>query len=162
CSALFDQDTSVALTASAASGSTFTGWSGEGCNGTSTCNVSMTHARSVTATFTMIPQQFPLTVTKADTGSGTVTSNPIGIRCGSTCSASFDQGIPVTLTAAAASGSTFTGWSGEGCSDTSTCTVSMTQARSVTATFTGAPDVGKLVIDRVWTRDGNGPDKTTF
>jgi uncharacterized repeat protein (TIGR02543 family) len=73
-----------------------------------------------------------LTVTKS--GTGTVTSSPAGINCGSTCSASFATNSSVTLTA---SGGTFTGWSGA-CSGTSTtCTVSMTQARSVTATFSG-------------------------
>jgi hypothetical protein len=80
--------------------------------------------------------QVTLTVMKAGSGSGTVTSTPAGITCGSICSAAFAQGTSVTLTASAASGSTFTGWSGEGCSGTGTCLVSMTQARTVTATFT--------------------------
>jgi poly(3-hydroxybutyrate) depolymerase len=76
-----------------------------------------------------------LTVTKS--GTGTVTSNPAGINCGSTCSASFATNASVTLTA---SGGTFTGWGGA-CSGTSTtCTVSMSQARSVTATFSGGGD----------------------
>lgn len=77
---------------------------------------------------------FALTVAKAGSGSGTVTSAPSGINCGSTCSAGFASGASVTLTAAAASGSTFAGWSGS-CSGTGTCTLSMTAARSVTATF---------------------------
>ena len=123
----------MTLTATADSGSTFAGWSGEGCSGTSTCTVSITQAPTVTATFNL--PQFTLTVSKAGTGSGTVTSSPAGINCGSTCNAPFDSGTSVTLTATANSGSTFTGWSGEGCSGTSTCTVSMTQARNVTATF---------------------------
>ena len=79
--------------------------------------------------------QFVLTVTKAGTGSGTVTSSPAGINCGATCTASFTQGQSVTLTGSTTSGSTFTGWSGA-CSGTGACTVSMTQSRSVTATFT--------------------------
>src|SRR5439155_65795 len=56
-----------------------------------------------------------LTVSKTGTGSGTVTSSPAGISCGTTCSASFTSGTMVTLTAAPAAGSTFTGWSGGGC-----------------------------------------------
>jgi hypothetical protein len=56
-----------------------------------------------------------LTVTKDGSGSGSVTSSPAGIDCGSACSAQFDDGTQVTLTAAADSGSTFTGWSGGGC-----------------------------------------------
>ncbi|MBM3546320.1 MAG: hypothetical protein FJX54_05180 [Alphaproteobacteria bacterium] len=76
-----------------------------------------------------------LTVTRSGAGSGTVTSSPSGISCGSTCSASFAQGASVTLTAAAASGSTFSGWSGN-CSGTSTAaSVTMSAARSCTATF---------------------------
>jgi len=92
--------------------------------------------------FAITFQPLPLTVSQAGTGSGTVTSSPAGISCGTTCSAAFDFGTSVTLTATAARGSTFTGWSGEGCSGTGTCTVSLTQARSVTATFTLAPTGG--------------------
>ena len=98
--------------------------------------VSMTQARSVTATFNGTGTGQTLTVTKAGTGSGTVTSSPAGINCGAACSASFMNGASVTLSAAAASGSTFGGWSGA-CTGTGACTVSMTQARSVTATFNG-------------------------
>ncbi len=71
---------------------------------------------------------FSLAVTKSGTGTGTVTSSPAGINCGSTCSASFNSGASVTLTPAAASGSTFAGWSGA-CTGTGACTVSMTAAR---------------------------------
>jgi endoglucanase len=133
CSSNYSSSASVTLTAAAASGSTFAGWSGA-CSGTGNCTVSMTAARSVTATFNGTGATFALTVTKAGTGSGTVTSAPTGINCGSACSANYSSGTSVTLTAAVASGSTFAGWSGA-CTGTSTCTVSMTAARSVTATF---------------------------
>lgn len=76
-----------------------------------------------------------LNVSRSGTGSGTVTSNPAGINCGGTCSASFAYNTVVTLSASAASGSTFAGWSGEGCSGTGTCQVTMTQTRNVTAQF---------------------------
>ena len=80
---------------------------------------------------------FGLTVKKAGTGSGTVTSTPAGINCGTTCSASFALGTSVTLTAAAANGSTFGGWSGGACGGTGTCTVS--DGATVTATFNAPP-----------------------
>jgi hypothetical protein len=63
-------------------------------------------------------------------GTGTVTSVPAGIDCtsGSTagCSADFDQGTSVTLTATTAPGTTFVGW-GDPCWGTVTpCTVTLT------------------------------------
>ncbi len=76
-----------------------------------------------------------LTISKSGTGTGTVTSAPAGINCGSTCSAVLASGTSVTLTATPATGSTFSGWGGA-CTGTGSCTVSMTAAQSVTATFT--------------------------
>jgi hypothetical protein len=52
CSHAFANGTSVTLTASADSGSKFSGWSGGGCSGTGTCQVTLTAATSVTASFT--------------------------------------------------------------------------------------------------------------
>ena len=78
--------------------------------------------------------QFSLTVSKSGTGSGTITSAPAGISCGADCAESYASGTSVTLSQAATAGSTFAGWSGA-CSGVGACTVSMTQARAVTATF---------------------------
>jgi hypothetical protein len=97
----------------------------------------MSAAESVTATFDSIPPAtttHTLAVTTAGTGSGTVTSTPAGISCGTTCSSAYDDGTSVTLTATAAGGSTFAGWSGA-CSGTGPCGVSVTQDLSATATF---------------------------
>jgi Tol biopolymer transport system component len=80
-----------------------------------------------------------LTVNKAGTGSGTVTSTPAGINCGSTCIASFPLNGSVTLTATPAAGSTFTSWSGCDSMTGNECTVAMTNARTVTPTFTANP-----------------------
>jgi hypothetical protein len=76
-------------------------------------------------------QTVRLTVSKTGTGSGTVTSTPAGINCGTTCSRSYSTGTPVTLTAAPNTGSTFTGWSVAGCSGTGACTVPMTAQTSL-------------------------------
>ena len=83
-----------------------------------------------------------LTVVKAGNGAGTVTSSAGEINCGLTCSAPV-AAAPVTLTATASPGSTFAGWSGD-CSGTGTCTVTMSAARSVTATFTALCVVPKV------------------
>src|SRR5439155_994138 len=111
----------------------FAGWSGD-CTG-ATCTLTMSANKSVTATFntTAVPQR-TLTVSKAGTGSGTVTGT--GISCGADCTETYNDGTGVTLTATATSGSTFAGWSGACTNTTGTCALSMTAARSVTATFT--------------------------
>ena len=133
CSANFNYNTVVTLTAAANTGSTFSGW-GSNCAGTGTCSVTMSAARAVTGTFTL--NTYGLTVNRAGSGSGTITSNPAGINCGATCSANFNYNTVVTLTAAANTGSTFTAWSGSGCAGTGTCSVTMSAARTVTGTFT--------------------------
>ena len=86
--------------------------------------MTLDQARSVTATFTL--KTPTLTVSKTGTGTGSVSSSPVGITCGATCANSFNYGTSVTLTATPATGSTFTGWSGGGCSGTGTCVVSVT------------------------------------
>ncbi len=132
CSAFFAGDSTPTLTATPNAGSVFTGWSGS-CSGTGTCNLSMNGQKNVTATFA--PQQFTLSVAKAGTGSGTVTSSPTGINCGADCTEAYNNGTSVVLTAAPNAGSTFAGWSGGGCSGTGTCTTTVTAATTVTATF---------------------------
>jgi hypothetical protein len=68
-------------------------------------------------------------------GEGTVSSSPNGIACGSDCSEPFSPDASITLSAAAGSGSQFTGWAGD-CSGVGTsCTLSMAAAHSVTAQF---------------------------
>jgi uncharacterized delta-60 repeat protein len=120
----------VTLTATAAAGSSFIGWSGA-CSGTGTCTVAMGSDRAVTARF---ESDKTLTLAKAGNGLGAVTSNPVGISCGSACAHTFKYGTVLTLTAAATPRSVFKGWSGA-CSGTATCTLAMSAARSVTATF---------------------------
>jgi hypothetical protein len=79
-----------------------------------------------------------LTVSRAGTGNGSVTSAPAGIACPADCTQSYATGTPVTLTATAAAGSTFAGWNGA-CTGTGPCGVTMDAAVSVTATFTLLP-----------------------
>ena len=94
---------------------------------------------TVTTTTTLATSPYTLSIAKQDDGMGTVTSKPVGINCGGDCSEEYEGSIQVTLTAAAGTGSEFTGWSGavpSGCSgSTAPCTVTMARNRSVTATF---------------------------
>jgi hypothetical protein len=133
CSENYTSNTSVILTAISATGSLFTGWSGGGCSGTSICTVTMNTNTTVTATFNTV--SYTLSVSKIGTGSGIITSSPVGISCGTDCTESYTAGTSVTLTAIPASGSRFYSWSGA-CSGTATsCTVTMNAAKSVTANF---------------------------
>ena len=92
---------------------------------------------------------FSLTVTKAGTGSGVVTSTPLGIDCGIDCTEVYGSGTVVTLTAAADVGSTFAGWSGD-CDAAGS--VTMTADRACTATFT--LDVHTLTVTKAGTGTG--------
>jgi phospholipase C len=132
CSASFAANTLVTLTATAGTNSFFGGWSGSGCTGTAPCQIAMNAAQSVVANFNSGD-----TLTVAVSGSGVVTSSPVGINCPGTCSAAFPQNTQVTLNAAPAANNRFTGWSGA-CSGTASCSVTLTAASSVSASF-GAP-----------------------
>ena len=72
----------------------------------------------------------------AVSGLGSVTSNPSGINCGTSCSASFATGTAVMLTATPASGYTFTSWGGACAGSATTCSLTMSAARMVSAKFT--------------------------
>ena len=140
--ASFPQGTRVTLTATAANGSVFEGWSGA-CAG-QTCEVTMDRDTSVTAIFQPKNLVHHLDVSKEGKGTGTVSSEPAGVECGSLCSAWFLRGTPVVLHANAGSGSSFGGWSGS-CSGTRACLVLMNDDESVTASFTATPDETALV-----------------
>jgi hypothetical protein len=142
----------VTLTAAPAAGSTFSGWSGGVCSGTGSCPVTMSAAKSVTATFTLIPSSYALTVGKSGDGSGTVTSIPSGVDCGTDCSEAYVSGTVVTLTPTPSGGSVFAGWSG-GCTGTGACQVTMSGTRSVTASFALA--MYPLAVTLVGSGSGN-------
>src|SRR2546425_30496 len=147
CAVSYDSGTVVTLTAMPNTGSTFTGWSGCDTVSGTTCTVTMSTARSVTATFDL--QSFIVTVNKPGTGSRTVTSSPPGIVCGTSssgCSANYTSGTTVTLTATPTAGSIFTGWSGCDTASGTSCIVTMSAARSVTVIFT--PQTFNLTVNK--------------
>ncbi|KAA6462161.1 hypothetical protein DYQ86_08830 [Acidobacteria bacterium AB60] len=113
-------------------------------------------AASVTATFnTAAANTDQLTVQLAGTGTGSVSSAPAGITCGTTCAASFATGAAVTLTATANAGSTFAGWSGGGCSGTGSCVVTLSSNTTVTATFnTSTTPTNNLTVKLAGTGTG--------
>ncbi|OQW91437.1 MAG: hypothetical protein BWK78_04635, partial [Thiotrichaceae bacterium IS1] len=152
----YPADKVITLTATANSGSMFAGWSGGVCSGTSTCTVTMSQAKSVTATFN--PAAL-LTIAKMGKGKGTVVSVPTGIACGTDCTENYALNTSVQLTAAAQSGSTFAGWGGS-CSSYGTVspvTVTMNTAKSCTATFNVNPCASPTIKSKA---SGNWSDTT--
>jgi uncharacterized repeat protein (TIGR03803 family) len=85
--------------------------------------------------FSTCPVTYLLGVSKAGTGSGTVTSSDGLINCGQVCSAAYNGGAQVTLTATPSPGSLFTSWSGCDSTNGNICTVTMNSSRTVVATF---------------------------
>ncbi len=147
CSAVYALGAVVTLTATPGSKSVFSAWSGA-CNGaTPTCTATINDALTTTATFVAAPAtggggggggtggttQFTLSIGRSNVG--TVSSDLPGIDCGNACSAKFNAGTSVTLTATPPAGKTFVNWSG-GCSGTNNvCTLPVNANVSVQAVF---------------------------
>jgi Divergent InlB B-repeat domain len=136
CVNKYPEGTVVEVIPNAAPGSHFVEWSGD-CTGSGTCEVTMSADKAVTARFDLT--RFNLKVIKAGTSSGTVSGGSIAepgtINCGATCENEYLQDAEVTLTATPIAGASFAGWSGGGCSGTASCSVTMSAAKEVTATF---------------------------
>ncbi|HEX6430568.1 MAG TPA: T9SS type A sorting domain-containing protein, partial [Niastella sp.] len=132
--------TVVTLTATPASGYTFTGWSG-GASGTNTSTtVTMNANTSVTANFTnSTGTSYTLTTTVSPTAGGTITRSPNATT--------YTAGTVVTLTATPASGYSFSSWSGGASGTSTTTTVTMNANTSVTANFTTSSGGTTLRID---------------
>ncbi len=133
CSALVNAGTMVALNATPDAGSTFGSWASCDLTMGSTCIVTVSVPRTVTATFDAMPVSYPVTVIKAGTGSGTVTGG--AINCGTVCATNVPEGTMLTLTATPGAGSTFSSWSGCDSVSGAVCTVNVNAARAVTASF---------------------------
>ncbi len=134
--ALFKAGATVKLTQVPSKHFHFVGWAGD-CTGSGPCELSMSEDREVSAEFAEDPKHL-LTLTKQGGGQGTVKGLPSGINCGLTCSdqaAAYYQAEVVELTATPGKGSAFGGWSGGGCSGTSPCKVTISEAKEVKAEF---------------------------
>jgi Divergent InlB B-repeat domain len=125
----------VTLTASPDSGFMFDQWTGD-CSGKDpvfTFSAIVSPDKVCHASFVPLPDM-QLTVNLPGTGLGNVTSSPAGINCPVNCSASFQEGTVVTLTAAPADGSIFASWFGP-CSGLEPCTFTLNAPTTVTADF---------------------------
>ena len=93
------------------------------------------------------------TLTVVTTGDGTVTSNPVGIDCGTDCSESYDEGTVVILTATPDTGSIFAGWTGDcdSCGSSLVCSITMDSDKTCEAVF---ESLYTLTITKSGTGDG--------
>jgi hypothetical protein len=103
-----------------------------------------TGARTGTARVNVVPPPSVLSVvgaTLGGTGGGTVTSTPAGLACvlpgaAGSCAAAFPSDVPIVLTAAPDSASTFSTWGGSCAATTgAVCTIAPGQPRTATANF---------------------------
>jgi Divergent InlB B-repeat domain len=138
CSAGLPDNTVLTLTGTSGVNTAVVAWTGcQTVNLEKQCEVTMTAAKAVTATFNLIQRE--LKVTKAGSGAGTVKSSPAGIECGAKCAASYVLGTAVTLSAVSGPNTLPVAWSG--CAKIvevggeNQCEVTMTAVKAVTATF---------------------------
>jgi hypothetical protein len=144
CSAPLAQGATVTIVANPGN-NVFGGWSGACTGAQLNCSVIVNDAVTATATFAAPPAgggggggaSFTLSIGRSNPG--TVTGTPAGtdrvLNCGNACSAKFNGGTAVTLTATPPAGKTFASWGGA-CSGTApTCSVTITKDTSVQANF---------------------------
>lgn len=154
----YDSNTTVAATATPAQGFVFSNWTGA-CTGTGACNVVMNANKALSAVFSPIPPATYVLTVNVGTG-GKVVKSPD--------SASYSAGKVVTLTARPDSTYKFSGWQGDCSGSDTTCTVTMSAAKSVTASFTAVPyhsltlsgNNGKLVASPVGPKYAEGSTVT--
>jgi hypothetical protein len=143
CSAIYLVSDNVTLAATAPSGWTFSGWSGD-CTGSGSCALAMSANHSVTATFAPVASNHTLTLSVVGTGQvGFSVAPQPGGTCASpataSCTAVFHATDNVTLTPVGA----FTGWSGD-CSGPGACALAMSADHAVTASFGSGGGTGAI------------------
>ncbi|GBU23047.1 hypothetical protein R80B4_02961 [Fibrobacteres bacterium R8-0-B4] len=127
----YDAGTQVTVTATAEPGFVFTGWTEASSAKTSPVTITMDGNKVLIANFEKqidVPVSYTLTVNASPAEGGTVSRSP--------SSNAYKTGEPVTVTATAASGYTFSGWSGASTSTNATITVTMNGNITLVANFT--------------------------
>ena len=145
CSAKFEAGTHVTLTETAAGGSEFAGWETLQCDESTetTCEIVLSEDEGLSARFEPeAAPEFPLTVS-IEEGLGSVQSSPAGILCSPLCTASFEAGEEVVLTASPEAGYLFKSWKkcDKGKVNGRQCTVAISEAKEVGAKFAPSFDL---------------------
>jgi sugar lactone lactonase YvrE len=154
CSASFLGGVGISLEEVPTAGSTFTGWTGPCAGQGQICVLTLSASTSVSATFAAAVTNYSLQLTEVGNGTGIVADNQSQISCSEAngavagaCTGNYASGTLVTLAATPAAGSTFLGWGGA-CSSsgaTLTCSVVVSGATNVTASFS-QPNFGNVNV----------------
>ncbi|HCY40352.1 MAG TPA: hypothetical protein DHV48_03215 [Prolixibacteraceae bacterium] len=143
----------VVLTATPATGYTFTGWTGDATGTINPVSVTMNSNKNVTANFTaIVADTYTLNVTAVN---GTVLKVP--------SKTAYNSGEIVVLTATPAMGYTFTGWTGDATGTINPVSVTMNSNKNVTANFTAnLPNTYSLNVIAVNGTVLKVPNKTAY
>jgi uncharacterized repeat protein (TIGR02543 family) len=155
CQSDFDYGETVELLATAFTGYELNNWTGDcaSVGSNSTCRLVMTADRTASARFTILRYPLVINLTGTQSADGLVTSTPSGINCPNDCEEGYNYNTQVTLTALANNGATFAGWGGACTGSGPSCTVTMTQAQTVSAQF-DAPSF-ELSVSTIGTGSGH-------
>ncbi len=131
CSQKIGKGESVSLSASPSAGYSFSSWGGCDSTNGNLCTLTINqNPESVSASFSK--STYILTVNVS--GEGSVSGGGITNCKTSSCTSTLNTNTSVSLTASSDSGYSFSGWSGD-CTGTGTCSFSMTEDKTVDATF---------------------------
>lgn len=133
----YDKDAKLTLTAEPAPGYRFDHWSGGAIGTSNPATITMNGDKSFTAYFTA---QYSLSTSVSPEGAGVV--SPVY--------GTYDEGTEVTLAITGDVGYIFDHWSGDASGTSSSVTITMDRAKSVTANFREGYTVGSLVSGDVW------------
>ena len=140
CARTVAKATQIRLDAAADPGAHFSGWLGACAGSAAACDLKLDADAQIEAGFQSDPvpsEQARLSVGLAGSGSGRVRSTPPGIDCPDTCTMTAQNGTSVSLVAEAATGSSFTQWTGA-CTGSGPCTVNVHGDAAVSASFATA------------------------
>jgi uncharacterized repeat protein (TIGR02543 family) len=146
--AKYDAGERVTAAATAASGYTFAGWQGAAMGTTNPVTITMDGNKTLSANFQTgvtpppTPAQYTLTATVSPPGGGTVSRNPSKTK--------YDAGESVEVTALAANGYKFTGWSGASGGINAALIVIMDGDVELTANFTQNSSGGGVELVGDW------------
>ncbi|MBN1320831.1 MAG: S-layer homology domain-containing protein [Thermoleophilia bacterium] len=149
----FAAGSTVVLTATAATGSVFMGWSGDASGDTNPLTVTMNSNKTIVATFNAGTAQYALS-TSVPEGGGTVAKSPD--------QALYPSGSSVVLTAVPTAGRVFTGWTGDASGTTNPLTVVMNSHKSIAAHFATAYTLSTSVNPAGKGTIAKSPDKSAY